>query len=148
MSREDFRFVHPLRVRWAEVDRQGIVFNSHYLTYLDVAMTEYCRAIGYPYPEGLTEGGSDLFVAHAELDYHGSAAFDDDLEIAARIARIGRSSLHFLFEIFRGDDHLITGRLVYVNADPETRRSAPVPESIRAAVRDFERVPPEGSEAG
>src|SRR5262245_22519326 len=41
MAKKDFRFVHRLRVRWAEVDRQGIVFNGHYLTYFDVGVTEY-----------------------------------------------------------------------------------------------------------
>lgn len=39
-----YNFHYPLRVRWAEVDRQGIVFNGHYLTYFDVGITEYWRA--------------------------------------------------------------------------------------------------------
>ena len=38
MARADFRFAHRMRVRWAEVDKQGIVFNGHYLMYFDVAM--------------------------------------------------------------------------------------------------------------
>ncbi len=46
MERAQFRVSHALRVRWAEVDRQNIVFNGHYLTYFDVAITEYWRAIG------------------------------------------------------------------------------------------------------
>lgn len=41
-----FSFFHALRVRWAEVDPQSIVFNGHYLTYADVAITEYFRALG------------------------------------------------------------------------------------------------------
>ena len=45
-SRDAFSFFHPLRVRWAEVDPQSIVFNGHYLTYADVAITEYFRALG------------------------------------------------------------------------------------------------------
>jgi len=48
MTRRDFRFVHTLRVRWAEVVKQDIVFNGHYLTYFDVAITEYWRCIGVP----------------------------------------------------------------------------------------------------
>ncbi|TXI95887.1 MAG: acyl-CoA thioesterase, partial [Aquabacterium sp.] len=39
----DFTFIHRLRVRWAEVDGQHVVFNGHYLTYLDVAITEFWR---------------------------------------------------------------------------------------------------------
>ena len=47
MKREDFTFVHSLRVRWAEVDRQHVVFNGHYFLYFDVAVAEYWRAIGF-----------------------------------------------------------------------------------------------------
>lgn len=43
-----FTFFHTLRVRWAEVDPQSIVFNGHYLTYADVAITEYFRALASP----------------------------------------------------------------------------------------------------
>ena len=59
MARTEFRFAHRMRVRWAEVDKQGIVFNGHYLMYFDVAITEYYRALGYPYPEGLAQHGTD-----------------------------------------------------------------------------------------
>jgi len=51
MAYADFRHRHALRVRWAEVDMQGVVFNGHYLTYCDVCVTEYWRAIGVPYPQ-------------------------------------------------------------------------------------------------
>ena len=61
MARKDFSFVHTLRVRWSEVDMQGIVFNGNYLNYFDVAFTEYWRAIGLPYPEGIAGTGGDLF---------------------------------------------------------------------------------------
>jgi len=55
MRRDDFTFLHPLRVRWAEVDRQDVVFNANYFLYFDVAVAEYWRAIGIPYPEGYVD---------------------------------------------------------------------------------------------
>ena len=152
MPRSDFTFSHPLRVRWAEVDRQGIVFNGHYLTYFDVGITEYWRAIGCPYPDTLLAAGSDMFVKKAALEYHGPAQYDDMLEVLVRVARIGRSSLQFLIQIHRvdlhpvgihrGETHLIDGEIVYVNADPATRKSAPVPDFLRAAIARFERIAP------
>ena len=45
MTRDDFRFVQPLRVRWSEVDLQAIVFNGHYLMYFDTAVAGYWRAL-------------------------------------------------------------------------------------------------------
>lgn len=138
MTRADFRFRHALRVRWAEVDKQDIVFNGHYLTYFDVAITEYWRALGIPYPAITERWGSDLFVVKAGLEYHAPAHYDDELEVAVRTARIGNSSMRFEIGIFRGDEHLIAGELIYVNADPATRKSKPVPAELRALIERFE----------
>ena len=79
------------------------------------------------YPAGLLEQGSDLFVVRSVIDYHRSAEYDDEVDVCVRVARIGRSSMPFALEIWRGEDHLVSGEVVYVNADPQTRRSAPVP---------------------
>ncbi len=140
MSRQEFRFSHRLRVRWAEVDRQDIVFNGHYLTYFDVGMTEYCRRAGIPYPDGFVGAGTDLFVVTTRIDFHGSAIFDDLLDVCVRVGRIGHSSMRFDFEIHRGEAHLVTGELVYVNADPVSRKPVRIPDSIRQMVRRFEET--------
>ncbi len=138
MASSDFQFAHRMRVRWAEVDRQRIVFNGHYLMYFDVGITEYWRAAGVPYPEGLAAGGSDLYVVKSTVEYHRSAEYDDEIDVAVRVARIGRSSLTFAIEIHRGEDHLVTGEVIYVNADPATRQSSRVPDFLRSAVSGLE----------
>jgi acyl-CoA thioester hydrolase len=132
-------FTLTLRVRWAEVDRQGIVFNAHYLTYFDVGIAEYWRAIGLPYPDGMAGTGTDLYVAKAAVDYHGSAGYDDLLEIGVRVARLGNSSIAFAIEIQREGQRLTSGEVVYVNADPETRQSRPLPARVRQAIESYER---------
>ena len=147
MAAGEFTFSHSLRVRWAEVDRQGIVFNGHYLMYFDVGITEYWRALGYPYPDGLLKHGTDLYVKKASVEYHASAQYDDVLDVMVRVARIGRSSLQFLIEIHRDAEHLISGEVLYVNADPATRKSQPVPDFLREAIGKLERTPPEMASA-
>jgi len=142
MARAEFRFHHRLRVRWAEVDRQGIVFNGHYLTYFDVGITEYYRALGYPYPDGLAQHGTDLFVRKAQIEYQASAHYDDEIDICVRVERLGRSSFDFRVEIFRADLLLVSGSVVYVNADPVARKSAPLPEFLRKAIKAFEQTAP------
>jgi acyl-CoA thioester hydrolase len=142
VPRSDFAFSHPLRVRWAEVDRQGIVFNGHYLTYFDVGITEYWRAIGHPYPDALLKHGSDTFAVKATIEYKAPACYDDLLEVRVRVGRIGRTSLQFLLEIHRGETQLISGELIYVNSDADTRKPIPVPAFLREAIVRFERVPP------
>ena len=61
-QRSDFRFIHRLRVRWAEVDMQKIVFNPHYAMYLDTAMADYWRALALPYESAMHQLGGDVFL--------------------------------------------------------------------------------------
>jgi acyl-CoA thioester hydrolase len=91
----------------------------------------------------------DIFAIKATAEFHGSATYEDELDVACRVSRIGRSSMIFRLEIWRGAEHLTTGELVYVNADLKTRKSAPWPESLRQAILAYERVRPEdGSTPG
>jgi len=144
MRRDDFTFLHTLRVRWAEVDRQDVVFNGNYFLYFDVAVAEYWRAIGIPYPDGYVNSyGTDVYAVKATAEYHGSATYDDMLDVGCRVGRIGRSSLQFVFGVWHGEEHITSGELIYVNADPKTRKSAPWAEAFRKAVLNFERVAPE-----
>jgi acyl-CoA thioester hydrolase len=143
MERGDFTFIHSLRVRWAEVDRQDVVFNGHYFLYFDVAIAEYWRAIGFRYPDDILQHGTDIYAVKASAEYHGSATYEDVLDIGCRVARIGRSSMTFVFGVWRGAGRIASGELVYVNADPKTRRSAPWPEALRSAVLAYEGVRPE-----
>jgi acyl-CoA thioester hydrolase len=142
MARQDFTAGHRLRVRWAEADMQGIVFNGHYLTYFDIAVTEYWRALGMPYPETTADTGGEMYTVKSTVEYHAPARYDDELELLIRCARIGRSSLTFLLEIWRGDDHLISGELIYVHADPKQRKSAPLSPRLIDAITRFERIAP------
>ncbi|MCS7068507.1 MAG: thioesterase family protein [Meiothermus sp.] len=135
MNRSDFSFFHRLRVRWAETDPQGIVFNGHYLTYFDVGITEYWRALGIPYPSTVERFGVDLFVVKASVEYHAPAYYDDELDIGVRTGRIGNSSMQFVLGIFRGEAHLISGEVIYVAANAQTRKPQTVPQALRELLR-------------
>ena len=139
MNRQDFRFFHALRVRWVEVDMQKIVFNGHYLMYLDTAVSDYWRALALPYEQSLHGMGGDLFVVKSSLEYKASALYDDLLHIGMRCARIGNSSIVFDGVVFRGDQVLVKGELIYVYADPQTQTSKPVPQVLRDILLGFEQ---------
>ena len=140
--RQDFRLIHRLRVRWAEVDLQRIVFNPHYLMYIDTAFTEYWRELAVPYEAIPQTLGGDLYVKKATVEYHGSARLEDLLDIGLKCQRIGNSSLVFAGAIFRGDELLITTEMVYVFADPATQKSRPVPDVLRDLFTAYEAGAP------
>lgn len=142
MKPKDFRFLDPLRVRWAEVDMQRIVFNGHYLMYLDTAVGGYWRSLAMPYHETMEMLGGDLYVRKATLEYLASAHYDERLQVGIRCERIGNSSMGFVGCVFRGQTPLVTSELVYVFADPATQTSRPVPPLLRLVLDAFEAREP------
>lgn len=135
----DFAFFEPLRVRWAEMDMQGVVFNPNYLMYADVAMTGYMRAIGLPGALGLTELGIDMYAVGAKLDFRSSAYFEDELRIGARIEQFGRTSFQPRVAVFREEELLADIGLTYVCVAPDgTRTTVPVPDALVRACRTMD----------
>lgn len=132
MAKSDFKFAWPFRVRYSEVDGQKIVFNAHYLTYYDTAITEYFRALPYDYMGQVERTGQDFHTVRTLVEYQQAIAFDEDIEVLVRTSRLGRSSITFLLEIHpQGREDLrATGEVVWVNTDQETHKSAAVPQDL------------------
>jgi acyl-CoA thioester hydrolase len=137
--KSDFRYHHDIRVRFADTDLQAIVFNANYLTYYDVAWTEYFRALGFEWKD-LLALGVDTVLARTTLEFKSPARFDEILEVHTRVSKIGTTSLTFEFEIYpQGEDRLInSASSLYVCVDPKTLKSTPVPELLRERIDAFE----------
>jgi acyl-CoA thioester hydrolase len=144
MAKSDFWFFHPRRVQYAEIDAQGVVFNAHYLTYFDTALTEYMRALGYDYLNVARQSGDDFHTVRALVEFRGPVHFDDEIEVYARVARLGRSSLRFVLEIYRkGEEQLLTsGEVVWVNVNQSTHKSVPLPDKLveKVVAREGDRL--------
>ena len=134
-----FRFHHDIRVRFADTDLQSIVFNANYLTYNDVAWTEYFREIGYEWKD-LLALGVDTVLARTTMEFKSPARFDEILEVYTRISKIGTTSLTFEFAIYpQGEDRLINSATsLYVCVDPKKLTSTPIPDELRRSIVQFE----------
>jgi YbgC/YbaW family acyl-CoA thioester hydrolase len=141
-KRNEFRHLERLRVRWAEVDMQKIVFNAHYLMYFDTAVAGYWRAMALPYHDTMEYLAGDLYARKATVEYHASAKYDDQIEVGVRTQRIGNSSMVLACGVFRSEQLLVGGELVYVFADPATMTSRPIPQQLREVLQDFEAGKP------
>ena len=126
-------FRHRLRVRYAECDMQGHVFNAHYLAYFDLTLTELWRAaIGY---YGLmTERGVDLVVAEANARYLAAARFDEEIDVEATIERLGTTAITTRFRVLRGERLLVDGWLRHVCVDATALTKTPIPGWLRDAL--------------
>lgn len=135
---EDFRFSTRLRVRWAEVDMQGVVFNAHYLSYFDTAFAAYWRALALPYADTMARLKGDIFLRSTRMDFLAPAHLEDDLCVSLRCTRVGESSITFAGAIFCSGRLLVQGELGYVYVDAGSRKSAPVPADLRTTFTAWE----------
>jgi acyl-CoA thioester hydrolase len=141
MVREDFRFVHTLRVRYNEIDGQRIVYNARYLDYTDIAQTEYFRSgLEMHLFDPADAGEFDVATVHVEADYYQSFVLDDVIEIGVKCTAIGTTSVTFVYEMWKqGEtDARFRCTAVCVNFDPVRRAKRPVPDRLRAAIARFE----------
>ena len=140
MARSDFQFCFPFRVRYSEIDAQGVVFNAHYLTYFDTAINEYLRVLNFDYEEHVKSTGEDVHTVKTLVEYKAPIRFDEEVDVHVRAARVGRTSLSLLLEIHaRGKDDLrATGEVVWVNTNQATQIPAPYPADFVKMLKDFE----------
>lgn len=131
MGREGFDFSTRLRVRYSEIDGQKVVFNSRYLEYADVALSEYWRWLKLSeLPEW---DGMEFHVARATVDFKAPFRYGDEIDAWTRTERIGNSSLTSRVELCHAETgalHTVI-ELVYVNVDLDAGTSAPVPSAVR-----------------
>jgi acyl-CoA thioester hydrolase len=123
-------FVHSLRVRYAECDAQGVVFNAHYLAYFDISITELWRAAFGSY-DAMLERGVDVVVAEAQLRFRRPASFDDELTLEIEVARMGNTSITSHHRVLRNGELLVEGVTRHVTVDRRTMTKTPIPDWVR-----------------
>lgn len=129
---EPFRFL--FRVRYAECDAQKIVFNANWGVYVDIAVTEYMRAVfGGVDPD---QGGVDWRLVKQVTEWRAPARFDDVLEARVRTVRIGTTSFTLATEFRRlgAEPVLVTTETVYVTIDVGTASKRPITDEHRGAL--------------
>ena len=116
-----FRF--GFRVRYSEVDYQGIVYFAHYATYFDVAIHEFFRALPYDYTAARSTPGTDFNIVRSAVEYRRPLRFDEAFEVEVALGRIGRTSLTFApaIRVAREPEPRATGEVVWVHADQACR---------------------------
>lgn len=142
MDAEGYPFTHTLRVRYAEIDGQKVVYNAHYLTYLDLAFTEYFRAIGIQFVEA---SAFDTALVKATLEYKRPARLDDLLDIHVSIPRLGNTSFTGRYRISPherpgAEEAIMEAEIVYVSVT-EAGRPTPIPDWVRERIATVEGTP-------
>lgn len=120
-----------VRVRYAECDMQGHVFNGHYLTWFDMAHTEMLRRAARATYAELVAGGVDVVVAEASVRYLAPAHFEEELAVSLTLDPPTTSSLTSRFTVTRAGEPLAAGWMRHVCVDPATMQKRPWPSDLR-----------------
>lgn len=124
-------FVWRSRVRFGDTDASGRIFYASLFHHMGAAETEFLRHRGVSYG-GQTEIGFPR--VHVECDFASSLVFDDPMDIAVTVERVGRSSFTLAFDVSVDGRHAARGKLVIVSIDLATQRAVALPENLRAAL--------------
>jgi len=136
MVRPPFTFSARTRVGFSDTDAQGVVYYGRYNPYFDFARVEYLRSLGLLH----RQAGGDFVMRANDVEYFAPARFDDELEIHARVSRIGRTSVTFEFAAYKipEDMLLVTAHQTLVHIDLQERKATPVPDAYRATIASLE----------
>jgi acyl-CoA thioester hydrolase len=125
-------FSHRIRVRYAEVDGQGVVFNAHWLTYFDEACTRFMGSLGMGPNFWITE--FDVMLVRAVLEWTGPARFDDWIDVTVAPVRLGTKSFDLRYDARVDERPACTAVITYVAIRPGSHDSVVLPDRVRAAL--------------
>lgn len=125
-------FTWTVRVYYEDTDAGGIVYYANYLRFFERARTEWLRAIGVGQEQLKLEENALFVVKSATLDYHAPARLDDELKLTLNIEKIGRASVLFAQQAWRGEQLLTTATVRVGCVDAAGLRPRALPETVAA----------------
>ena len=132
-TRAEYPHFSPIATRWMDNDVYGHVNNVVYYAYFDTVINRYLIGEG-----GLDIGGGETIglCVESHCAYLRPLSFPDLIDAGLRVAHLGRTSARYEIGIFARDSDELSahGWFVHVFVDRATRRPAPLPATVRAAL--------------
>ena len=129
-TRDDYRYLTTIDTRWMDNDAYGHVNNVVYYSFFDTAVNRWLIERGVL---DIAQSAAVGLVVETQCRYFAPLTFPDRVTAGLRIAHLGRSSVRYELGLFRNDDvhAAAAGHFVHVYVDRESRRSVPIPETVR-----------------
>jgi acyl-CoA thioester hydrolase len=128
-------FTWTVRVYYEYTDAGGIVFYANYLKFFERARTEWLRAAGVDQQALIERDGVGFVVKHASIDYHAPARLDDELTLTLTIEKLGRASVQFVQQAWKGDSLLVEAQVKIGCVDLATVRPRSLPGDVADKMR-------------
>jgi acyl-CoA thioester hydrolase len=123
-------FRYLLRVRYSECDAQRVVFNARYSDYLDLAATEFLRAV---WGDAMFGGGFDYQLVKQVIEWRSPARYDDILQVAVSASRVGTTSFGLVMElrVLGAERPAAVAETTYVLVSEKDQSKCAVPDDLR-----------------
>jgi acyl-CoA thioester hydrolase len=128
-------FTTTVRIYYEDTDAGGIVYYANYLKFFERARTEWLRALGIHQQQLLDGEGAAFVVRSATVEYLAAARLDDELSLRLQVDKLGRASVQFAQQAWRGDTLLATANVKVGCVDAASMRPRAVPEVAAAKMR-------------
>lgn len=131
-TRAGFTRFLRIQTRWADNDVYGHVNNVVYYAYFDTIINRVLVGAGLDPAASAVIG----LCVESGCRYVAPASYPEELDAGLRVAKLGRTSVRYEVGIFRADADALCafGHFVHVFVERDTRRPAPLPEGLRAAL--------------
>jgi acyl-CoA thioester hydrolase len=141
---DGFDFAAEIRVRFAETDAQGVVHNSNYFVWFEVARVEFLERFAGGY-QRLRDLGIESFVLESHARFIAPAVFDDRLLVHTRCLAVRGACFRFEYAIERAGEVIAEGWTAHATVDAETLRPTRIPDWLAAAIAAPGRPDPASS---
>jgi acyl-CoA thioester hydrolase len=128
-------FTWTVRVYYEDTDAGGIVYYANYLKFFERARTEWLRSLGIHQQDLLDQHGVAFVVRSAGVEYISAARLDDELELSLRVEKLGRASIQFVQEAWRGDTLLASASVKVGCVDKAAMRPRSLPDFVAAKMQ-------------
>lgn len=134
-----FTFQTNWRIRFYEVDLQGVVHHAQMVRYMEIGRVEYWRQLGIGYQDFLNSG-LQYVVARVECDYIKPMYFDNMLTMMVRVAKFSRTSITYEYMILDDNDEpAVLGMTVLVCLKAGGTRPHPLPKEYLEKILEYEK---------
>lgn len=128
-------FTWTVRVYYEDTDAGGIVYYANYLKFFERARTEWLRSLGIDQQTLRDQDGAIFVVRNASVDYVASARLDDEVKLTLNVEKLGRASVQFAQQAWRGETLLSSADVKVGCIDAATMRPRSLPDLAAAKMR-------------
>jgi acyl-CoA thioester hydrolase len=135
---DDYRFFHPIEVRYADIDAQRHVNNVQHFSYMEQARATYLLQLGLW--EGEDFDAIGIILAEQRCTYHAPIPYGQALQVGVRTHRMGDKSIEMHYSIQDAQTHreLASGQATLVAYDYREQQSIPIPAHWRRVIREYD----------